>query len=51
MKFGSGGITLLNAGDYVGAANQFAVWNRVGGIPSIGLSNRRAAEKTLFTLK
>jgi lysozyme len=38
----------LNAGDLHGAADQFAVWNRIKGLPSRGLDNRRAAEDDLF---
>lgn len=38
----------LNAGDFSGADDQFAVWNRIKGVPSKGLDNRRAAEDLLF---
>ena len=42
----------LNAGDYVGAADQFLVWNkgRVDGklVVIDGLTNRRKAERQLF---
>lgn len=38
----------LNAGDYAGAAAQFAAWNKAGGVVSSGLVRRRAAECTLF---
>lgn len=38
----------LNAGDYTGAAEEFGKWNNVNGVPSNGLSRRRAAEKALF---
>ena len=38
----------LNAGDFVGADAQFSVWNKIKGIPSRGLDNRRAAEDALF---
>lgn len=42
----------LNAGDYVGAANQFLVWNkgRVDGMLKVinGLTNRRKSERELF---
>ena len=38
----------LNAGDYFGAADQFAVWNRAGGKVLPGLVKRRAAERALF---
>jgi GH24 family phage-related lysozyme (muramidase) len=36
------------AGDYAGAANEFARWNRAGGRPMKGLSRRRAAEAALY---
>lgn len=38
----------LNAGDYAGAADQFAVWNMSNGRVLPGLTRRRAAERTLF---
>ncbi len=42
----------LNAGDYVGAANEFPRWNKahVRGqlVPLAGLTRRREAEKQLF---
>lgn len=38
----------LNAGDTVGAANEFARWNKAGGKVLPGLTRRRAAEKKLF---
>jgi lysozyme len=38
----------LNAGDYAGAAGQFARWNKAGGRILAGLTKRRAAEATLF---
>lgn len=38
----------LNAGDYEGAANEFAKWNRAGGKVLKGLTRRRAAEAALF---
>ena len=42
----------LNAGDYVGAANEFSRWNKahVRGqlVPLAGLTRRREAEKQLF---
>lgn len=46
-----GSSTLLkwiNAGDIEGAANEFAKWNKAGGIVLNGLVRRRAAEKALF---
>ena len=49
---GSTLLRKLNAGDFVGADAQFAVWNkiRVNGVltASKGLDNRRAAEDKLF---
>lgn len=45
---GSTLLRLLNAGDVLGAANQFRYWNMVAGQVSPGLVNRRAAERTLF---
>ena len=39
----------LNAGDYAGAANEFAKWNKAGGKILKGLTNRRTTEKALFT--
>lgn len=38
----------LNAGDYLGAANEFPRWNRAGGKILPGLVKRREAEKNLF---
>lgn len=38
----------LNAGDLHGADDQFSVWNKIKGVPSRGLDNRRAAEDQLF---
>ncbi len=38
----------LNAGDEAGAAEQFAVWNRAGGVEVRGLIKRRAAERAMF---
>lgn len=46
-----GSSTLLrkhNAGDYAGAADQFAVWNRANGKVMAGLTRRRAAEAALY---
>lgn len=39
---------LLNEGDYVGAAGQFARWNKAAGKVLKGLVKRRAAEAALF---
>lgn len=41
-------LSLLNAGNYSGAAEQFGRWVNAGGKFSQGLANRRAEEKTLF---
>ena len=38
----------LNAGDYQGAASEFARWNRAGGRVVAGLSNRRERERLMF---
>jgi lysozyme len=38
----------LNAGDYAGAAQEFAKWNKAGGKVLAGLTRRRAAEAQLF---
>lgn len=38
----------LNAGDYEGAAHEFARWNKNGGRVMRGLVRRRAAEEALF---
>lgn len=41
-------MRLLNGGDYSGAAEQFARWNKAGGRELPGLTRRRAAERALF---
>lgn len=41
-------IRKLNAGDYIGASQQFKLWRLVSGKPSNGLVRRRAAETDLF---
>jgi lysozyme len=41
-------LKLLNAGDYVGASEQFIRWDHVGGIENAGLLNRRKSERSLF---
>ncbi len=41
-------LRLLNAGDYAGAAAQFARWNKAAGKALAGLTKRRAAEAALF---
>jgi len=46
-----GGSTLLKkhkAGDYVGAAAEFARWNKAGGRVMAGLTRRRTAEAELY---
>lgn len=47
---GSTLLKLLNARDIEGAANEFAKWDRAGGVEVAGLLKRRLAEKALFTL-
>ncbi|TDV06075.1 lysozyme [Paraburkholderia caballeronis] len=42
-------LRLLNASDFVAAANQFGEWVLAAGKPQPGLITRRAAEKRLFT--
>lgn len=41
-------LRLLNAGDYQGAADQFPLWNKSGGVVLGGLVARRKAERDLF---
>lgn len=41
-------LKLLNAGDYIGAADQFPRWNKAQGKVMPGLVTRRAAERTNF---
>jgi lysozyme len=38
----------LNSGDFIGAADQFRVWNKAGGKVVAGLTKRREAERELF---
>jgi len=48
---GLGDSTLLrkvNAGDFSGAAAEFAKWNKNDGKVMLGLRRRRAAERALF---
>lgn len=45
---GSTLLKKLNAGDVIGAADQFIRWNRAGGKELEGLTNRRNAERDLF---
>lgn len=41
-------LKLHKAGDYAGAQQQFARWNRAGGKVMAGLTRRRAAEAALY---
>lgn len=41
-------LKMLNAGNYAGAAQQFARWDKAGGRVLAGLTKRRAAEAALF---
>lgn len=41
-------LRLLNAGDYIGAADQFPRWNKAQGKVMPGLVARRAAERAAF---
>lgn len=41
-------LRLLNAGNYVGAAEQFPRWNKAGGQVLAGLAKRRLAERAMF---
>jgi len=41
-------LSLLNSGNYAGAAEQFLRWSRAGGQVLAGLVKRRAAERQLF---
>jgi lysozyme len=41
-------IQVLNAGNYMMAAEQFLKWNHVNGQVSAGLTRRREAERALF---
>lgn len=45
---GSTMLRYLNAGDYLGAAAQFARWNKSNGVVLNGLIERRAKERDLF---
>lgn len=38
----------LNAGDYLGAADEFLRWDHAGGKALAGLTRRRTAERSLF---
>src|SRR5579863_9399620 len=42
---GSTLVKVLNAGNYMMAAEQFLVWDRTAGVVNAGLSRRRAAER------
>lgn len=46
---GSTLLKKLNGGDYEGAAQQFARWNKSQGLVVAGLTRRRAAEAALFS--
>jgi lysozyme len=39
----------LNAGDYLGVPAQLARWNLVNGVPSGGLTRRRAADAAIWS--
>jgi lysozyme len=41
-------LSKLNDGDISGASAEIMKWNKAGGVPVQGLTNRRAAEKALF---
>jgi len=41
-------LKLLNQGKYLEASAQLPRWNKVHGVASVGLSNRRAEEMKLF---
>ena len=41
-------LRMVNAGDFVGAADQFLRWNKAGGKVLAGLTRRREAERQLF---
>ena len=41
-------VKKLNAGDYAGASQQFAVWNKSQGATNAALTGRRGAEAGLF---
>ena len=45
---GSTLLSLLNQGDYAGAAVQFGAWVYCRGVPLRGLINRRALERAMF---
>ncbi|MGF7466533.1 lysozyme [Alcaligenes nematophilus] len=45
---GSALLRLFNAGDQVGAAEQFPRWNKSGGKVLLGLRRRRAADRVRF---
>lgn len=45
---GSTLLKKLNAGDVIGAADQFLRWNKAAGKELDGLTNRRHAERDLF---
>lgn len=45
---GSTMLGLINAGNFLGAANEFPKWDLADGVIEPGLVRRRAAERTLF---
>ncbi|MVW80162.1 glycoside hydrolase family protein [Bordetella sp. 02P26C-1] len=45
---GSTLVRLVNAGDTVGAADEFLRWVNAGGKPLLGLRRRRTADRALF---
>jgi lysozyme len=46
---GSTMLRLLNAGDYLGAANEFDKWDHASGLVVAGLLRRREAEQAEFS--
>ena len=42
-------LKLVNAGDFLSAAEEFEKWDKAGGVVVAGLLRRRVAEKTEFT--
>jgi lysozyme len=41
-------IQFVNGRHFEAAADEFQRWNHVGGVPNLGLTRRRAAERDLF---
>lgn len=48
---GSTLLKLLNVSDYTGAEKEFLKWNKIKGVVSKGLTNRRVQEALLFGRK